>query len=47
MRTWIKQLFCRHKWRREGNTLVAKNPHYIVKMSKYKCMKCGKVRYKE
>lgn len=44
--TTIKQLICRHDFKRIGDRLVKVNAHYIVPKTAYKCKHCGKVIYK-
>lgn len=45
MMNMIKQLLCRHEYRRIPDRLV-KEGHFIRMRSVYKCAKCGKVIYK-
>lgn len=41
----IKQLFCRHDWKKVSDKLMEKDGHYILMRTKCQCSKCGKVRY--
>ena len=42
----FKRMICRHDYRKAGTELRHKNKHYIVPMTKLKCVKCGKVVWK-
>ena len=42
----IKQLLCRHDYQRTGTKMIAKNKHYIIPMTAFRCTKCGKIIYK-
>lgn len=42
----VKQRFCRHDFRKVNHKRVERNGRHIVKRTKYKCKKCGKVEYR-
>lgn len=41
----LKQILCRHEWRKVSDKMVVKDKHYILMRTKCKCIKCGKVGY--
>ena len=42
MLTWIKQLLCRHDFRKAGNRQHMRHKGFIELKTVYRCTKCGK-----
>lgn len=45
MKTWIKQLICRHDFQRRGDAYVREG-HYIMPRARFVCRKCGREIFK-
>lgn len=43
MKIMIKQLFCRHDYKKVTDRYYPKNRHFIEMRGVYRCDKCGKV----
>ena len=43
----IKMMFCMHDFEMISSKVVVKDGHYMRVRTKYRCKKCGKVKYRE